>query len=225
MQLRSGIVACGCLFGLIIASAAAAEPVSVTSGFVQVTSLDPGPISIAGTRGFSFEGIVSPSEGSSVPVINCWTGVCLGGETLSLESVFIGSAASGTASLDGQSFELTGEVDAQAGISLTFSGVTTLPDFTGSPILVTAPFTLVDSLLNIPPDSRFGAYLQGGGIVSLRMSPVSPNLGLPEGWVLDELRYDFNDAAAPVPEPGTVMLVGAGLAAGLRGRWRRVGKV
>jgi hypothetical protein len=62
--------------------------------------------------------------------------------------------------------------------------------------------------------------MSGAGVVSLWLSSQSGIPGIPPGWVVDEIRYDFGDPA-PIPEPATLTLLGIGLAAiALRARIR-----
>jgi hypothetical protein len=65
--------------------------------------------------------------------------------------------------------------------------------------------------------------LNGSGIVSLSLSPeLFPDE--PPLWMVDRVRYDFNESPNPIPEPSTMTLLTLGLAATtLRARMRRRG--
>jgi hypothetical protein len=69
-----------------------------------------------------------------------------------------------------------------------------------------------------------GCHTGAGGrlwAVSTRAGSMQTTIpGIPPGWVVDQVRYDFGDSA-PVPEPATLTLLGIGLAAtALRARIR-----
>jgi hypothetical protein len=117
--------------------------------------------------------------------------------------------------LAGNSYELSGGLNDPAGAMLEFFATATLPELQDS-VRLEAPFTAMGwfSLTgNTSP-------LSGAGVVSLWLEPQSGSPELPRGWVVDQIRYDFADAA-PVPEPATLTLLGIGLAAAaLRARIR-----
>jgi hypothetical protein len=82
---------------------------------------------------------------------------------------------------------------------------------------------LLDAFLTVYPDaSRTGtpllaAQLSGRGWLGVRFMP-----GPVEGTVhVSDLTYRFEGEAAPVPEPGTLLLVAAGVAGMLKRRARR----
>jgi hypothetical protein len=210
---------------LAVTPPAAADPISITSGSIVVT--DPfgtGPISIAGTRGFSIEGIVAPGEGFVNPVHQCGFTPCLPGTTISLDA-FLGQAAViGTATLDGNQYEITGSIEDPAFVALFLAGAVMLPQLVSSPTVITAPFSVAqDSAFLL----SFGAErvpLNGSGIASLSLSPAFPVPNEPPLWVVDQVRYDFNGVPAVIPEPSTMTLFALGLAATtLRARMRRRG--
>jgi hypothetical protein len=201
------LVVCVGLFCLADATHVAADPISVTSGFLLVTGpSEVGSISIAGTQGFSLDATVVPSEGRvDVFHLEC-NPSCLPGSTISLGAFQGGPSFNGTATLAGNSYELSGGINDPATVALEFFGTTTLPALQNS-IQVTAPFTAM-GWFSLPSGDQ--ALMSGAGVVSLRLSQ-SGSPDLPPGWVVDQIRYDFGDPA-PVPEPATLTLLGIGLA-------------
>jgi hypothetical protein len=209
------IVAFG-LTCLAVPTPAAADPISITSGSIVVTDLvSIGTISIAGTRGFSIEGSVDPNEGRVDPINAC---PCLAGTTISLVAVLSGSAVVGTATLDGNQYELTGSIEDPAGVSLELVGTAMLPQLVSSATVVIAPFSVTASSVFVFDGGS--VPLNGSGIASLSLSPTFPVPNESPLWMVDQVRYDF----APVPEPSTMTLITLGLAATtLRARMRRRG--
>jgi hypothetical protein len=216
------IVACVGFTCVAVTTPVAADPISITSGSIVVTDLlSLGTISIAGTRGFSIEGSVDPVEGRVDPVNAC---PCLAGTTISLVAVLAGSAVVGTATLDGNQYELTGSIDDPTSVFLELVGTAMLPQLISSLTVVTAPFSTAQSSVFLFDFLVAGVPLNGSGIASLSLSPAFPDPNGPPQWMVDQVRYDFNDVPAVVPEPSTMTLITLGLAAAtLRARMRRRG--
>jgi PEP-CTERM motif len=210
---------------LAVTPPAAADPISITSG--SIVAADPfgigsNSIAIAGTRGFSIEGVVDLSEGFVAPLSGCGTIGCLAGTTISLGTFLADSAVVGTATLDGNQYHI-GFGNDPASVLLQFVGTATLPQPVSSPTVVTAPFSATQSLFSFEIfDGVFTSVpLNGSGVASLSLSP-SLNPDFPPLWVVDQVRYDFNDVPAVVPEPSTMTLITLGLAVTtLRARMRR----
>ena len=95
--------------------------------------------------------------------------------------------------------------------------MTTLPQVTGPSIVITAPFMVNERSFFQPPDAA-NVPLRGKGVVTLTLH-ANPSFPV---WEFSQLRYDFQ-TPTPVPEPGTLVLVGGGLVVTLlRCRMRRV---
>ena len=67
------------------------------------------------------------------------------------------------------------------------------------------------------PDALFG--LNGAGVATAQFTvlPFDAEFG-GQQYLLTSLRYDFGPTPAPVPEPGTIMLLASGLLAFMRKR-------
>ncbi len=209
-------VVCVGLFCLADATHVSADPILISSGFLLVTGpTEAGSISIAGTQGFSLDARVSPAEGRvDVFHLEC-NAICLPGSTISLGASQGGPSFNGTATLAGNSYQLSGGVNDPTVVSLEFVGTATLPALQNS-LRVEAPFTAM-GWFSSPGDQ---IPMSGAGVVSLWLSPQTGIPGIPPGWVVDQIRYDFGDSA-PIPEPATLTLLGIGLAAiALRARIR-----
>ena len=117
--------------------------------------------------------------------------------------------------------------------ALYFAGVMTVtsPPFPGSMLLqsliVSEPFDFtahISGFLTPNPDFSnevpiFVENFVGRGTVTAQfhVQPVEPSIPL---FIFANATFDFN-AASPVPEPATIVLVGTGAAALLRRNWRR----
>jgi len=206
------------VLSLGLTTRAAADPVSITSGFLLVTDpLRSGPVAISGTRGFSLTGLASPGEGLVRPFHLECDPVCMPGETISLGAVFSGTALSGMATLDGNSYTLTGDLMSLTNAILRFDGLAIIPPLDQTSTVVTASFSLIGGLT--PPDGRTIA-LRGLGIATLALSLAPPRDFIPPGWTVESIRYDFA-APSPVPEPATLTLLATGLGTLVAGRRRR----
>jgi hypothetical protein len=209
---------CVGLFCLAHATHVSADPIVISSGFLLVTGpSEVGSISIAGTQGFSLDARVDPREGRvDVFHLECEP-ICPPGSTISLGAFQGGPSFNGTATLAGNTYQLSGGITDPAGAVLEFFGTATLPALQNS-LRVTAPFTAMGGFFLPGGDLT---PMSGAGVVSLWLSSQSSIPGIPPGWVVDQVRYDFGDPA-PIPEPATLTLLGIGLAAtALRARSRR----
>jgi len=203
----------------------AADPIVITSGSMLVTGpVESGTVRLAGTRAFTLISLVDPNEGEVSAINKCGSenpDACLGGSTISIGTNLVGSSfPGGTATFDGDTFADIGDANSEATVLLRLTGSFTLPAFQESALTLTAPFAIGDSAFLFP--NRQIPIIGAGGTATLSLVPGRPAEGSPTPWIVDRILYDFGGTAAPVPEPGTMLLVGTGLVGGVwRARRRR----
>jgi hypothetical protein len=214
---RSHLLAAVALLSLFAATASA-EPIVVKSGFLLMTGpSEVGEVSISGTRGFSLRGPVNTSEGGSPAFFDCISFQCAPGMRIDIAGGF-SDLAFGTDRLtvEGQDFVVTGGIDGTIGMLLVFAGSAVMPPLGTRPALVRAPFSMEGFLFFSPFGPRYD--LTGRGVVEVSLlEGTLPDVG--DGWMIDAIRWEFQDSA-PVPEPGTLLLVASGAAVLARARHR-----
>lgn len=211
-----GAVACLLFALLLVPAAVSADPITVTGGSLFIDHL--GSLELTGERGFSLTASVSTTSGS-VAFDDCIRTSCAPGNTVSVDAVWLGlDIRSGVLTFEGETYRVR---EGEAGAGVQFDGSFTAPSIASSAVIST-PFTLVplisgtggSSFFSLPPPGGSFA-LQGSGIATINLSQYfesSPEgTTFFDGWKVDSVRYDFS-AAEPVPEPGTMLLAGLGIA-------------
>jgi hypothetical protein len=209
--------ACLALAFVLTGSAAFAEPVrAVTTGDVYTGNYDTG-FNLNGTD-FSF--MVSQWLD---PIVNC--GPCSPGAVFEPSTrLAVSDWDAGRASFEGRTHESVYyngwlEFDAGSVIVPDMAPGESGPDSEGLRRLFTT-FTLTGTLAGFADPSATGAPLfstglKGSGLVAVAFSNYPPSSGI------RVLQLDYHIAnAAPVPEPGSLFLLGSG-AAWIAARWRR----
>ena len=201
-----------CATGIILTAAphSAAEPIQITGGSMNVTLIG-GPISLEG-EGFTFDGFVRLGNSP----VRCLP--CLPGDMLSLNAMWTGIDVVGDVVLNGVPFDISGGVASQSAQVLEFSGSAgTVPPLEGLMATMTGPFSFT-GWFSLPVNNidRVRVDLFGGGTASVFLNRFSTDVNT---WTSTRATYQF-EGTEPIPEPGTMLLVGTALS-GLAVRQRR----
>ena len=196
-------------------STAGADTIRITSGVVAVAAGVEGAaaIAVAGDRGFTFSSTLSRQ--SSLEVRACGQLLpCGPGDAISLEAGWSGlDMIGGVATLDGVTYPQIASSSSPNAVAFTLTGQAAAPSFAaGDLVAVTAPFTLEGIFW-------FGEDVQGPTSMVTLSGDGTATLSLLRGtgvmadtWIYQGVRYDFGPAAAPVPEPSSLVLAASGVA-------------
>ena len=204
------------VLSLLVSTRAAADPVSITSGFLVST----GPmgvtgVGVLGSGGFSVTGVAVVPPGQINPFNDC--NPCAPGAALSVGGT-LDNAFMGQAKLGGNTYPLTTTANSPNPLSWELFGHAIAPPASGFALLQ-VPFTMTGSF---SPNNAPGVPLSGHGIASLLFMPQTVSEGQPFAWNVSLASYNFSETAA-TPEPASLTLIGLGLAAGaVRMRRRRM---
>jgi hypothetical protein len=204
------------LLALTPVTVAQADPVTLTGGFMSGVGL--------GLR-FDFQGNGFRAFGSFEPGVigpqfTCTP--CVEGESIRLDSSFGGTLGFGTATVGGTTF-----TDIEFGGLMDFAAPQVIAPGIRGDFTVTENFTFTARLQGAVSGSSdpalFTQLLTGRGLVTASFRQSGDPLIDPPMFDFASVRYDFTaEDPAPVPEPGTLLLVASGLGAALRYRKRRV---
>jgi hypothetical protein len=177
---------------------------------------------VTGESGLQIDASVGRNDGIYAPAEQCFGPPCLPGQPFSLNAAWFGGIT-GTASFEGQTFNL-GQQDLQTGgMTAFFEGILLLPAFTGEQFgSADAPFMFTGALF-LPFEMGFptDVPLQGKGTATATFE--WPNPDIPNSWIFRSVEYEF-ESAAPVPEPTSLVLIGTGLGGLALRRWRRTNR-
>jgi hypothetical protein len=198
---------------LLFPGTAIADTIRITTGFVEWG----GTLDIGNEgRGLRLLGFYGGGVSPEVYVDCDGGGECNPGDVALFAHAFGGSDSGvGTVTLDGVTYNEVSSLSSMASAEVGFSSTHLLPPFSSSTAVLHDPFTMQGSFSH----TFIVETLFGSGIVTTSWSSRSGESG--PAWDLVSARYDFSQAD-PVPEPGTMVLVGmGGVAALLRRRKQR----
>jgi hypothetical protein len=199
-------------WAVLFPSTAAADSIRITSGFLELV----GAYELAAPeRGFRMVGDGYGGAGAAAFVF-CDGGACGPGVSAQVRHAFGGlDLLVASATLDGAVYDDVNTLAGGTFAEIGFSSAHVLPP-PGSAAVLTTPFIMEGSFVYPAGAER----LFGSGVVTTRWSAASNGGSGAAVWNLESARYDFSDAA-PVPEPGTLVLTGMAAGAAALARRRR----
>jgi hypothetical protein len=214
---RAGLLALVGAVMVALPGAAQADPIRLTSGYVAAEVSTPSARMVVNGDGFALDAFVEAYQ--SVLSLSCTP--CATGTTVSLAGSFAGSRAAGSAVVDGVSYSeifLDGMTGTFSSPSFQISGTQN--------VTISRPFTfsgtvsgyLLNPFIHGLTEPAFTKTLSGHGTASATFLFNGSDTPV---FFAENLRYDFSGETAPVPEPATLLLFGAGATfAALRRRRR-----
>jgi hypothetical protein len=212
--------------GLVLApTPLRADTIPITAGTLEIfgSGFPVDRLHLEGTRGFTLDG-ENITAIAPIPLVKVeWVGrpfPCAAGERVSLMVDVGGSDFNADATLDGRAFHTNIISNEEGEAHIVFDGSLLVPSFSGTErVSVFSPFSF-SGILSPPLQDEDGTVvperLMGRGTARVDLAWVSSPEG--EGWLFQHALYEFQ---TPVPEPGTFLLVGSGIAGYLIRRRRR----
>ena len=193
---------------------ARADQIALTSGLIDwavFTGLSGGFVRLSGDRGFTFDGNALGSFDAVGNPMPPGSSLTLNGQATDVR---------GTLTLDGSGFPDVGGPNSTATAMLRIAtSPVILPSPVSPPAQVTAPF-VVDFLF-FTGGSQPTHTLSGVGTARISLAE-DLGFGVPS-WRVTRFQGEVSGAAAPIPEPATLLLIGSGLGwVAVRRRHRRV---
>lgn len=208
------------VFACVFSSEVRADTIGITGGSLSATRTST-------TFSFAGQGLAASGRGEEGGVLATFCSPCMAGDTVSLNSNFVGGSTlgSGPAIVNGIYYD---RLYYESG-DLRFVGSIIVPPTDSSLINVTAPFSFSGNLsgwLNRidPGTAVFSSTLSGSGIATLQLSTFFDQSRGQRLYSFQNVTYNFQPNA-PVPEPATLVLLGTGLASIAARRWRAKLKV
>jgi PEP-CTERM motif len=209
------------LVSLTFAARIEADPVAVTSGEFRLNAHDTPRFVFRGDE-FVLPGVLIDIPAGIFPFEDCL--FCRAGDSIRLgsdiQSNDLGQTAVTPAQFNGRTYDPATERLYYSGAMQFQSSTVTVPQGSTELFLILEqPFTFTASLMAFLSPARTGApaftaNLTGSGTVTFTIFPNEAG-----DYHFADLLYSF-DTVSPVPEPGTIALIGSGLV-GLLARHRR----
>ena len=197
---------------LVFPSLASADPIAITAGTLVASDL----VARLDARANDFR-MIAVGEftgGIFTPWSQCLTG-CAPGSPIDLFGRWSGSDFEGSVTINGGTFPLGISTSENYSTEVFFMGSVLAPAFDGRTTAeVSAPFSFSARLFPPQGDGQT-RDLVGRGTATLELTRTLESAG----WVFNQAVYTF-EPFTPVPEPGTMTLIGLGLA-GMICRQRR----
>jgi hypothetical protein len=144
---------------------------------------------------------------------------CVPGATVPLNVGWGGFDLPATVTLDGITYEGVGSASVQSDAVIRFIASATLPPFSGDTSTVVAPFQFTGRFSFPIAGDLSSVDLVGAGTVTSTFRRIT-GVGDFDFYIQQQSTYRF-DSASPVPEPGSMLLVGSGVLWGFRRMRRR----
>lgn len=197
-----------------------ADPLPITGGSLDIAGQPTsaghvGFVDISGDRGFTLFAVVDGAFGIYLPGTTCNSVGCEPGRTIDLRASWTGGDLRDTrATLDGVTYTDIGGTGSTSSASVDFTGTATLPDALAPSAVISAPFNFTGLFAH--DSSREDLFGRGTATIFLESIAI-PNLA--PGWGVSRIRYQLSSMPGePIPEPATLLLLGAGLGGGLLAR-------